>query len=242
MSKYKVGDKVRIVSEWGDGCRQNSSGRMDKWLGKTMTIRTVTKDYYDETAYRMAEDYGEHIGEGWMWNEKCIAGIANKFNVGERYYVSGNIVTENGNIIEITKFDTICGFNRYTYKTIDGNAIGVEWFYEDSNFAENLIPYTEENEKIIIIRDGQKVTARKYVNEQLVNSAIAKCHPDDTFDFDTGARIAFERLLGVSKEEHVVLEDEASENFCIKSSSQSNEIRIGKYILSIREDDNHVYN
>ena len=28
--KYKVGDKVRIVSEWREGCRQASSGEMDK--------------------------------------------------------------------------------------------------------------------------------------------------------------------------------------------------------------------
>ena len=28
--KYKVGDKVRIVSKWGKGCHENADGKMDK--------------------------------------------------------------------------------------------------------------------------------------------------------------------------------------------------------------------
>ena len=28
--------------------------------------------------------------------------------------------------------------------------------------------------------------------------AVAKCHPDDEFDFNIGAKLAFERLMGVS--------------------------------------------
>lgn len=30
--KYKVGDKVRIVSKWPEDGIQNSDGLMDKWL------------------------------------------------------------------------------------------------------------------------------------------------------------------------------------------------------------------
>ena len=41
---YSVGDKVRIVSEWGPGCNQNLEGAMDHWLGQVITIRTV-EDY-----------------------------------------------------------------------------------------------------------------------------------------------------------------------------------------------------
>lgn len=38
MEKYKVGDKVRIVDKWKDGCYQNLKGKMDKWLGKVMSF------------------------------------------------------------------------------------------------------------------------------------------------------------------------------------------------------------
>ena len=69
--KYKVGDKVRIVSEWGKGCYQNDLGRMDKWLGKNMTIRAICFG----RSYKMKEDATENRGGGWLWNENCIAGL-----------------------------------------------------------------------------------------------------------------------------------------------------------------------
>ena len=129
--KYKVGDKVRIVSKWGKGCCQNSDGKMDKWLGKNMTIRAI---YYG-SAYKMKEDAAEWRGDGWTWNENCIAGLA----------------------------------------------------------CEN---------KIVITTDGAETLARLYDGKKVIKTATAKCSPDDKFSFETGAKIAFERLFdGEEKEE-----------------------------------------
>ena len=69
--KYKVGDKVRIVSEWGKGCWQDLNGGMDKWLGKVMTVRDV-----GATTYRMVEDTEDNDWGGWVWKENCIEGLA----------------------------------------------------------------------------------------------------------------------------------------------------------------------
>lgn len=69
--KYKVGDKVRIVSEWREGCCQESSGQMDKWLGKIMTVKSVGPVFY-----KMVEDALEYHGHGWFWSETCISGPA----------------------------------------------------------------------------------------------------------------------------------------------------------------------
>lgn len=55
MSKYKVGDKVRIVSEWNEKTMEAAFGSMDKWLGKVMTIREVWTDY-GKAVYKMEED------------------------------------------------------------------------------------------------------------------------------------------------------------------------------------------
>lgn len=70
--KYKVGDKVRIVSE--RTFRMNNFGKMDKWLGKVMTIRSAGQF---SSIYRMEEDYGENYGCGWLWDDSMIAGLAN---------------------------------------------------------------------------------------------------------------------------------------------------------------------
>ena len=69
MAKYKVGDKVRIVDH--RTYRMNNFGKMDKWLGKVMTIRDLSS-----TGYWMREDYGENNGYGWLWDDDMISGLA----------------------------------------------------------------------------------------------------------------------------------------------------------------------
>lgn len=49
-----------------------------------------------------------------------------------------------------------------------------------------------EQEKIIIYRDGQKVIA---LDKRTGEKAEARCNPSDPFDFNIGARIAFDRLI-----------------------------------------------
>ena len=127
--KYKVGDRVRIVSKWGDGCNQNLKGKMDKWLGKVMTVRDAGVAFCS-----MVEDSTENGGYGWFWNENCIAGLA----------------------------------------------------------CEN---------KIVITTDGTETRARLYDGKKIVKTATAKCSPDDKFSFETGAKIAFERLFDGEEKE-----------------------------------------
>lgn len=69
MAKYKVGDKVRIVNH--RTMHMSIFGGMDKWLGKTMTIRTILP-----VGYHMVEDRGENCCGGWYWYEDMIAGLA----------------------------------------------------------------------------------------------------------------------------------------------------------------------
>ena len=69
MAKYKVGDKGRIVDHRTDN--MHHFGKMDKWLGKVMTIRECLLP-----GYWMEEDYGENIGFGWRWDDDMISGLA----------------------------------------------------------------------------------------------------------------------------------------------------------------------
>lgn len=55
---------------------------------------------------------------------------------------------------------------------------------------------TSCNQKIVITTDGITTTAKLYSGKTVIKTATAKCSPDDTFDFETGARIAFNRLTG----------------------------------------------
>lgn len=64
--RYKKGDRVRIVSDRTKD--MNIAGRMDKYLGKVMTIKKI---FFHE--YRMAEDKGD-----WFWSDSMIAGLASE--------------------------------------------------------------------------------------------------------------------------------------------------------------------
>lgn len=52
---------------------------------------------------------------------------------------------------------------------------------------------------IVITTDGKTTTATKRVGKQVICTASARCDPRDTFDFNTGAELAFKRLRMTEK-------------------------------------------
>lgn len=118
-----------------------------------------------------------------------------KFFVGERYKV-GVKHDEAGNIIEITRV----GSDQCIYKTIKGKAPEpwTESFDKKSSFAKNLILSTG-GEKVVILRKGNTITATRYVDCKKCGTGVAKCSPEDSFDFGTGAKLALERLFKSEK-------------------------------------------
>lgn len=70
------------------------------------------------------------------------------------------------------------------------------WLWNDA-CIEGLA--TEDNRKIVITTDGKETLARLYDGKKVVKSASAKCSPSDKFDFNTGVKIAIDRLLGEDK-------------------------------------------
>lgn len=72
----------------------------------------------------------------------------------------------------------------------------------DKKYDYSWSVHKEEVEKvsntIVIYMKGNQVIA---LDKATGKKAVAKCHPDDEFDFNIGAKLAFERLMVVSKEE-----------------------------------------
>jgi hypothetical protein len=70
MAKYKVGDKVRIVSKRP---QKDWNPDMDKYLGKTATI--IKSGINDNGVYYyIEEDRDDFLGH-WFWYEDMIAGL-----------------------------------------------------------------------------------------------------------------------------------------------------------------------
>ena len=75
--KYKVGDKVRIVSK--RTTNMDAYGKMDCWLGKVMTIEKVLDE---DHCYRMKED-----GHSWFWFDNMIVGKVEEENHSSDHYL-----------------------------------------------------------------------------------------------------------------------------------------------------------
>lgn len=121
-----------------------------------------------------------------------------KFKVGDRVIVNGSSVTK--------KFDNAIG----TVLDVDSNGIlgvkfdkdigghhlgglcklGYGWWL---NSSSGNIKHYHDKDKIIIYRSGNKVVAKDCKTNK---ECISRCHPDDEFDFNVGAKLAFDRLVG----------------------------------------------
>lgn len=111
-----------------------------------------------------------------------------KFKVGERYQVGSISVLEDGNIIKITDVNK----DNVTYETIKGHGPVASDFNADSPFARHLTKVKCKDESIVIYRKDNKVIA---LDKLTGKKGIARCCPEDTFNFETGAKLAFERLM-----------------------------------------------
>lgn len=107
--------------------------------------------------------------------------MVNKYKVGDSNSAAGKS-NHYGKIATIKEVNT---WRDYCY-TIDLD--NERWVWRESEFE----PVNEQ--KIVITTDGKITTAKLYEGSKVIKTAEAKCNPEDTFDFNVGARLAFDRL------------------------------------------------
>nr|DAX77601.1 MAG TPA: hypothetical protein [Bacteriophage sp.] len=107
-----------------------------------------------------------------------------KFKVGDRY--KSGYFADNDAVIEITEISGGTVF----YKDVVGESIGLKHFQIGSIFSAAL---EKVDTTIVIYRKDNKVIA---LDKSTGEKAEAKCNPADEFDFRTGAKLAFNRLMG----------------------------------------------
>lgn len=107
-----------------------------------------------------------------------------KFKVGDRY--KSGYFADNDAAIEITEISGGTVF----YKDVVGESIGLKHFQIGSIFSAAL---EKVDTTIVIYRNDNKVVA---LDKSTGEKAEANCNPADEFDFRTGAKLAFNRLMG----------------------------------------------
>lgn len=89
----------------------------------------------------------------------------------------------------------------------------------DKKYDHSWFVHKEEVEKvsntIVIYMIGNQVIA---FDKATGEKAVAKCHPDDEFDFNIGAKLAFERLMGCEEKPENKIQDFAKAMYEIRSN------------------------
>lgn len=134
-----------------------------------------------------------------------------KFKVGDRY--KSGYFADNDAVIEITEISGGTVF----YKDVVGESIGLKHFQIGSIFSAAL---EKVDTTIVIYRNDNKVVA---LDKSTGEKAEAKCNPADEFDFRTGAKLAFNRLMG---------EDVKLDN-CVREVKRK--AKVGEYVKVVNE-------
>lgn len=188
MDKFKIGDKVRVRSDLIVGKKYGNitmlDGAMERHIGSIGTINGINFDG------------GFHLDIGYYWSEEMLEPLC-KFKVGDK--VVGNdkanerySITKKGWVGEVTSVNK-------DGSTIWVTGVGVINCPVDVSCFDLYKPAS--NNKIVITTDGKVTTASLYNGKEKIKTAKSSCHPEDTFDFNTGAKIAFDNLIGEADEE-----------------------------------------
>lgn len=118
-----------------------------------------------------------------------------KFKIGDKVKThSGRGVA---NTAYVSGMDAYCGETAIIRNVIKSCA-GTRIFYElmgiPYNWHESLLEAVKNENKVVITTDGTITRAAMYDGHKLIKEAFSTCSKKDAFKFETGAKIAFERL------------------------------------------------
>lgn len=172
MRKFVVGERYKV-----------NSG------SETGNIIEITRIDRTWCHYKTVE--GEHALDSFMpdssFGRALIPVTARKFKLGDN--VIGNDLTDEHYSI------TCKGYVGTVRDVLNNGKIKVDrWVV-----LEECFDLFEGEEKIVITRKGKKTIAKYYVNGEVMEKGLARCCLEDTFDFATGAKIAFDRMLGFAE-------------------------------------------
>lgn len=125
----------------------------------------------------------------WCETEKEKRAVLKKMERMGIYWASGHKPTEVNNLTKCSAPIDLYVNERKELRAGFGNRSS---FKGQRYHYKSVCEFLNEQEKIIIYRDGRKVIA---LDKRTGKKAEARCNPSDTFDFSIGARIAFDRLI-----------------------------------------------
>jgi hypothetical protein len=171
----------------------------DKVIGNHPTRYGMTKLGWKGVVVKVDKDgYITVKGEGNpTWNQE-FDGLEPKYFdlVTPKYKVGDRVIVEESNVDEI--FGSHCGKHGKIVSIWEGKSHPYNVAIDNDATLWCKVKCLESDneavEKIVITHDGKTTTATLYREDGSKETATARCAPEDTFDFNVGAKIAMERL------------------------------------------------
>ena len=121
-----------------------------------------------------------------------------KVGIGDIVKIDGNELRRHGFVVanpigKIVNFKVINQHIYFDIKLENQDKITINANYVVPIETEKQ--YSADNQKIIIEKKGKEVTAKFFSDGVLTARAKSTCHEEDRFDFETGAKLAFTRLI-----------------------------------------------
>lgn len=184
MAKYNIGDKVRIVSERTLGF--NSSGKMDKWLGKVMTVNEVLYDGH----YCMKEDAGEWMcGElnGWSWGDAMIKYKIDDETINKEEH---KMKFKVGDIVKANELSN----DEYAFTTLKNEWTGevVKVYDTDDEYADNFKAITTHHKNGEFIGDYFDLNSKYF---DLVEETESKPAKENKSTYNVGDKVKIRKDL-----------------------------------------------
>lgn len=117
-----------------------------------------------------------------------------KFKIGDRVKLHSGRGREN--IAYVQSMDDHCGKTAIISDVIISGDAMIFYRLKDIPYSwhESLLEAVKSENKIVITTDGTITRAAMYDGHKLIKKAFATCSKEDAFNFEMGAKIAFERL------------------------------------------------
>lgn len=222
MSKFKVGDKVRILD--GSKIKNYVCGfapSMEKYVGKVATITEMKTPYPNgRMGYRLCLD---GVGMPCTWDERGLELVADntitcKFKVGD--IVKGTkrsdhcvwtdskmtraevISTQIPDDMTDSGYDCRIRILEHPWQHV----VGMELCVKSTEY-DLCDSVDSPSWKVVIVPDGDVTTGKLYYGDKLVKEATAKKHPEDAYDRAVAIEIVTNRLLGKDEPSKTVKEE-----------------------------------
>ena len=121
--------------------------------------------------------------------------MSNKFTIGDHVRITSVVTFDGigqgltGVIVQQDAVRTDC-----FRVALDNPTEEYEKLWAFSDFLEHV--RREKQPVVVITSDGETTVATKRLGKRVLGRCVAVCGRDDKFDYDTGAAIAFGRLIG----------------------------------------------